>query len=393
MAVGSAFFAAARHEVNAAPASSPLAYHQSCSARSDRVNVTFLWTPSGQGTQWLDLSLSNNGFVPGTFVSVGSLSPAQYAFSWEGLVQGAVHFLRVNTLTPQGWQPGPTYSFTTRTCQAAASRPLLMEQHCGTTPGTVSVTLRWTPGVEGQQWADLSLFNNGFKPGTYIGLGPIAAGTEALVWDGLLERTVHIARINTLTSVGWQAGPDLRFETMSCSTVARTIVLSFDDGGPFASAILDVLDRYGVKAIFFPIGLWAKAHPDIINRMISEGHVVGDHTYAHPNLTRLSADQVRAEIAGGNVGNSNLFRPPYEAFNPVVVSIVNDMGFRMFLWNVDPRDWAKMYPGGDRDIVDQVVSHAFPGAVVVLHLQIGNTLIALPAMIERLQAAGYTVGL
>jgi len=179
---------------------------------------------------------------------------------------------------------------------------------------------------------------------------------------------------------------------MTCTTLARKVVLSFDDGGEYASGILDVLGRYGVKAIFFPIGRWANAHPDIISRMINEGHIVGDHTYAHPNLTRLSADQIRAEIATGNVGNSNLFRPPYEAFSPLVTSIVNDMGFRMFLWNIDPRDWARTYPGGEREIVDQIMSGAFPGAVVDLHLQVRNTLVALPTIIERLQAAGYTVG-
>src|SRR5207253_9000077 len=141
-------------------------------------------------------------------------------------------------------------------------------------------------------------------PGSFRGSAPMAPGTNALVWDGLLEHTAHTARINTLTSVGWRAGPELQFTAMSCTTPARSIVLSFDDGGDLAAGMLDVLDQYGVKAIFFPIGLWASGHADIVNRMINEGHIVGDHTYTHPNLTRLSADQIRAEIAAGNVGNS-----------------------------------------------------------------------------------------
>ena len=381
------------HEAEAANASTPIAYQQSCSTQSDRVNVVFLWVPSDQGSQWLDLSLADNGFAPRTFVGVGPLSPVQDAFSWEGLLPGATHFVRVNTITPQGWVSGPAYAFTTRSCHAPASRPVLFEQHCGTTPGTVSVTLRWTPADEGQEWVDLSVFNNGFAPGTYIGDGPLADGTDALVWSGLLERTSHTVRVNSVTAVGWHPGPPLQFTTMSCTTIARKIVLSFDDGGDPASGILDVLDRYGVKAIFFPTGIWSNAHPDIIKRMINAGHLVGDHTYTHRVLTRLSADQIRAEITGGNVGNTDLYRPPYEAINPLVSSIVSDMGFRMFLWNIDPRDWARTYAGGDQEIVDQIMSRAFPGAVVILHLQVRNTLIALPTIIERLRAAGYAVGL
>ncbi len=383
---------ARRHDAEAAPASAPVAYQQSCSAQSDAVNVIFLWTPGGQGSQWLDLSLVNNGFRLGTFVSTGPLGSSQYLFAWERLQPGATHFVRVNTSTPQGWISGSTYSFTTGNCHAPASRPLLFEQHCDTTPGKVSVTWRWTPSAEGEEWADLSLFNNGFAPGTYIDDGPLPAGTDALVWNGLLERTPHTVRINSLTPAGWRAGPPLQFTTMSCTTVARKIVLSFDDGGDSASGILDVLNRYGAKAIFFPIGSWAKSHPDLVKRMVNEGHLVGGHTYAHPLLTRLSADQIRAEIAGGNIGNTNLFRPPYGAFNPLVSSIVSDLGSRMYLWNIDPRDWARTYAGGDQEIVDQITSRAFPGAVVVLHLQVRNTLIALPTIIERLQAAGYSIG-
>jgi peptidoglycan/xylan/chitin deacetylase (PgdA/CDA1 family) len=388
-----ASFGSSESTAHAAGASAPLAYQQLCTQQSDRVTVIFLWTPSGQGPQWLDLSLANNGFAPGTLVNAGPLDRGQFSFSWADLIPGATHFLRVNTLTPQGWQPSPTYTFTTGVCHPPASLPILFEQHCSTTkPGSVSVTLHWTPGDPGQQWVDLSLFNNNFASGTFVGSGPLPSSQSALAWDGLVERTTHYVRVNTLTSIGWRPGPASAFTTIGCTSPGRTITLTFDDGGVAAGPILDVLARYGVKAIFFPTGLWANAHPDLIKRMMDEGHLVGDHTYSHTNLTLLSADQIRAEIAGGAVGNTNLLRPPYDAFNTLVTSIVKDMGFRLYLWNVDPRDWAMTYPGGDGDIANAVTSHAFPGAVVILHMEVRNTALALPIIIQRLQAAGYTIG-
>ncbi len=386
-------FSAQREHAAAAGASAPVAYQQMCVPQSDRVNVIFLWMPSGEGRQSLDLSRANNGFARGTFVTAGPLDARQFAVSWEGLLPGATHVARVNTLTPRGWEPSPAYSFTTRLCQPPISSPVVFEQHCSTArPGAASVTFHWAPADTAQQSLDLSLFNNDFAPGTFIASGPLPSGQAELTWDGLAERKTHYARINALTPTGWRPSPAVPFTTISCSLRGRTITLTFDDGGDSAGPILDVLARSGVKAIFFPTGMWAKAHPDLIKRMIAEGHLVGDHTDTHAYLTRLPEPRIRAEIAAGNVGNTNLFRPPYGAFNSLVISIVQDMGFRLFLWNVDPRDWARTYPGGDREIVDAVTSRAFPGAVVVLHLQVRNALLALPTIIERLRAAGYTIG-
>ena len=100
-----------------AQASPPGAWAQYCSqAQPGTVQVVFLWAPSRQGQQWLDLSVFNNGFAPGTVVGVGPLSPDAWAFVWDGLLPGVTHYVRVNTLTPWGWQPGATAAFTTGCC-------------------------------------------------------------------------------------------------------------------------------------------------------------------------------------------------------------------------------------------------------------------------------------
>jgi peptidoglycan/xylan/chitin deacetylase (PgdA/CDA1 family) len=274
-------------------------------------------------------------------------------------------------------------------CAPAASPPVVYRQACNTS-GRVTVTFLWTPGLSGGQWVDLSIYDNNFAPGTFLGTGPLAKEQYAYVWDGLAPNTVHYLRIDTDTAYGWRPSATLRFRTPDCGTRPK-VVLSFDDGGDYAGQILDTLRSHGATAIFFPTGQWAQAHPDLVARMTAEGNLVGDHTYSHAHLTTLTADQIRAEIAGGNVGNSDLFRPPFGEYNSLVTSIARSMGFRIFLWNIDPGDYQNRTPGGEALIISNVMASVFPNGVVILHMEVPNTPLALPTLIDRLEAAGYGV--
>lgn len=107
-----------------APAIGPGIMVTQCASNArDSVRVTFLWAPSRAGYQWLDLSIFNNGFAPGTFITAGPLNAQQYGFIWPGLIQGTTHFARVNTLTVEGWKPTQTLAFYTPVCDAGASEP------------------------------------------------------------------------------------------------------------------------------------------------------------------------------------------------------------------------------------------------------------------------------
>jgi beta-lactamase class A len=87
------------------------------------VRVFFLWGPSRSGPQWLDLSIFNNNFAPGTFIGVGALGADRWGFVWDGLSQGTTHFARVNTLTPSGWHTSRTLSFYTPVCDPSLVSP------------------------------------------------------------------------------------------------------------------------------------------------------------------------------------------------------------------------------------------------------------------------------
>lgn len=172
------------------------------------------------------------------------------------------------------------------------------------------------------------------------------------------------------------------------------IVLTFDDSdgsGVLVSQILDILARYGVKAIFFPTGNWANGSgAPYVQRMLAEGHLVCNHTRDHADLTTLSKDGIVEQILGGaGVGSCNLLRPPYGAYNSYVASIAAELGYSIYMWSIDTMDWNRRYAGGDQEILNIALSQAYPGAVILMHMHVENTVRALPAMIEGLQAAGY----
>jgi len=189
------------------------------------------------------------------------------------------------------------------------------------------------------------------------------------------------------------------------TTDGRTIALTFDDGPnpPHTDRILDVLDRYGVPATFFCVGLHASAHHEVLARMAEAGHRIGNHTWSHPFLPDLSlrqlalqlerTDEVIAEAAPAQ--RPRLFRPPYGSRTPEILSWLADdnAGPTVVLWDVEPFDWA--LPGADV-IARRVLEQARAGSVVLMHDGGGDrsqTAEALPAVIEGLLARGYRFAL
>lgn len=176
------------------------------------------------------------------------------------------------------------------------------------------------------------------------------------------------------------------------------IALSFDDGPnpPYTSQILNVLQSYGVPATFFVIGVRVLTYPDLVRQEYGQGNAIGNHTWTHPQLTRLSSATVRSQLQQASDAIKNaigvaptIFRPPYEEFNASVQDIAASLGLSTVLWNVDPRDWA--LPGTNA-IIANVLQHARNGAIIELHDGGGyrsETVAALPTIITMLEQRGY----
>lgn len=178
---------------------------------------------------------------------------------------------------------------------------------------------------------------------------------------------------------------------------ARYVSLTFDDGpSPFTPKILEILNAYNIRATFFVLGEQAKNNPEMIKIMHDAGHLIANHTWNHPDLTKLSTEDVKREINDSNsvieelTGHRpRLFRPPYGKTNADVRSSIESTGMTSVLWNVDPADWNLK---NSRPVHARVEEGLLEKSMILLHDGGGprdKTVDSLPAIIEHLQAQGY----
>ena len=128
----------------------------------------------------------------------------------------------------------------------------------------------------------------------------------------------------------------------------RKLAITFDDGPnpAITPQLLDLLDRYHVKATFFLIGQFVRECPDLAKELLARGHVVGNHTELHPNLFWLNPTQVRVElrlchdaIVGAIGAPPKWFRPPFGMRNPWTAPATSELGYRTVMWTLIPGDW------------------------------------------------------
>lgn len=173
-----------------------------------------------------------------------------------------------------------------------------------------------------------------------------------------------------------------------------TVALTFDDGpsAEWTPLVLDVLARYDVKATFFVVGWRVDRHPEIVRRMVAEGHSVQNHSWSHRWLTRESTPVVISQLDRGSrsiiaaTGRApHCFRPPFGAHDARVRSLIAAAGLHSIMWDRDPQEWL----GGSARLIDYVVRYTRGGDVVLTHDTSGQVVVdALPVIIEGLRARG-----
>lgn len=183
---------------------------------------------------------------------------------------------------------------------------------------------------------------------------------------------------------------------------ARTVALTFDDGPDptWTPAVLDVLRRHGARATFFVVGSRVNRHPDLVRRILAEGHEIGAHTFSHADLTAapgwrrdLETGLTDHAIVGATGRHAALFRPPYSSrpadLTAADVAVLRDVDRIAVLADLDPADWRR--PGADA-IVATATPRGNRGAVVLLHDGGGDrsqTVAALDRLVPSLTARGY----
>ena len=177
------------------------------------------------------------------------------------------------------------------------------------------------------------------------------------------------------------------------------LALTFDAGsvdGP-AVQVLDTLHERGLRVTFFLTGQWVESYPELALRVAQDGHELANHSYHHPDFTRLSDEQIAWELEYTNAlveatlgrGTRPWFRPPFGARNARVLDLAGSLGYRSIYWTLDSGDWRNDATGPR--VLRRVLDNAGPGDIVVHHVAAPATAEALPEIIDGLEARGLSI--
>ena len=185
----------------------------------------------------------------------------------------------------------------------------------------------------------------------------------------------------------------------SCHTDRKLIALTFDDGPHprYTPAILDVLDKYGIRATFFMVGENISLYSEVAKEVVARGHEIGNHTESHPPVRKRSDMELKEEILTAEKKIETLtgkkptvFRPPEGLCPERIGRIAGGLGYTVILWTVDTRDWAAT---PSKQIVQNVTAKVKNGDILLFHDYVSyenTTIRAIEEIIPRLLKEGYT---
>lgn len=175
-------------------------------------------------------------------------------------------------------------------------------------------------------------------------------------------------------------------------TGEKLMALTFDDGPNTTSTlrILDILKQYNIKATFFVLGTKVEQNPAVLQRIVDEGHQVGNHSYSHPNLLKLSDEEIASQIKATNdlvksVSNYDItiLRPPYGSYDQRVEQIGR---LRIVLWNIDSLDWKLREKNA---IVNQINASLRVHSILLMHDIYDSSADAFEAILPSLIEQNY----
>lgn len=231
-----------------------------------------------------------------------------------------------------------------------------------------------------------------------IGIGCLALLILVLFFRESAYFSILIAAVITLFLVILSFGIlFLRFEYFYPAVYQNTqneVILTFDDGPDptYTNRVLDILQQYNIKALFFLIGDKAQAHPEIVHRMISEGHQIGNHTQTHPIFFALYSrkkigielDEAAKIIESFTKNNVGLFRPPIGYMNPSIASSLKKRKLRVIGWNVRSYDSFK----NKEQLLSRLIRLTKNKSIVLMHDNLAHTAEVLEEYIQRAQSNG-----
>ncbi len=181
----------------------------------------------------------------------------------------------------------------------------------------------------------------------------------------------------------------------------KVIYLTFDCGyeNGNTEAMLDALKKHGATATFFVVGHYLESAPDLVKRMVAEGHVVGNHTYHHPHMSGISTqtafeEELRLvrekykELIGEEM--CYYYRPPQGKFTTSNLEMANALGYKTFFWSLAYADWDQNNQPSVATAMEKLTERIHPGAVVLLHNTSSTNAAILDELLTMWEEMGYT---
>lgn len=179
----------------------------------------------------------------------------------------------------------------------------------------------------------------------------------------------------------------------------KELYLTFDNGYEqgYTGKILDVLKEKQVPAIFFVTGHYIRSEPELLKRMAHEGHLIGNHSWAHPDMSQISAERIQKElnqvkdevIALTGQKDMRYLRTPRGIFNKQSLAVSQGLGYTNVFWSVAYRDWEPKQQKGWAYAYKNVMAQLHPGAVILLHSVSKDNTEALAKIIDDARSQGY----
>lgn len=198
--------------------------------------------------------------------------------------------------------------------------------------------------------------------------------------------------------LAWESGDIHRGTDFSDQVMRENLcALTFDDGpSNYTEDLLDMLNEYGIPATFFVLGKNVNLRPDLVRRMVAEGHEVGNHSWSHPQLRHLSEAQQMEEMGRTSAALHKLgaeprfVRPPYGAFNDTTVSVARRLGMSIVLWSLDSNDWRRLPVDYARlsDTRGKIYPAGKLRGVFLFHDSLKRTVQDLPRIVRDLRLGG-----
>jgi len=182
-------------------------------------------------------------------------------------------------------------------------------------------------------------------------------------------------------------------------TRKKTLYLTFDNGyeNGLTPQILSTLKAKKVPAIFFVTGHYVDAQPELINRMVKEGHLIGNHSWSHPNMASISESKIRTELNKVKeavkkiTGQKEMryLRPPSGIFNDKLLAVSKNMGYINVFWSIAYKDWDVNAQRGIHHAYNKVTKQLHPGGIILLHSISKDNTAALGNIIDSARQRGY----